>query len=141
MAKTINTNISSGLLKFTFTDSDGKIFAHFLMNPADAALCARCDEVSAFFEDAQNAMPESPTSSDIAKYGETLKEKLDYLLGYKASETLFSGLVSPLTVTENGDLFALVVLETIVNAVEPEIRKRKKKMEKAIAKYTEKYVK
>lgn len=141
MAQIVNKNVDSGLLKFTFTDSDGEIFSHFMMNPADAALSARCNEVSEYFANAQNSLPENPTVSEIAKCGEILKEKLDYLLGYKASETMFNGIISPTTVTANGDLFALVVLDTIVNAVEPEIRKRKKKMEKAIAKYTEKYVK
>lgn len=139
MANTINKNINSGLLKFTFTDSDGDVFAYFKMNPADVKLAARCEEVSDFFNKKSEIASANPTVEEMAKYSDELTEKIDYLLGYKASETLFGSLMSPITVLPNGDIFAFVVLETIADAVGTEIRKRKQKMHKAASKYTEKY--
>ncbi len=141
MANTINKNINSGLLKFTFTDNDGEVFAYFKMNPADINLAARCGEVSEFFNKRASEASKNPTVEEMTQYGAEFTEKLDYLLGYKASETLFSGLMSPLTLMPDGNLFAFVVLETIVEAIEPEIKKRKQKMQKAMSKYTDKYSK
>lgn len=141
MAQVINTNISSGLLKFTFTDADGDVFAYFKMNPADINLAARCNEVAEYFEKRSNEVSNNTTVQEMAQYSEELKEKLDYLLGYKASETLFDGLMSPVTLLPNGELFAFVVLDKIASAVEPEIKKRKQKMQKAMSKYTDKYSK
>ena len=141
MAQVINANISSGLLKFTFTDADGDVFAYFKMNPADINLAARCSEVAEYFEKRSNEVSNNTTVQEMAQYSEELKEKLDYLLGYKASETLFDGLMSPVTLLPNGELFAFVVLDKIASAVEPEIKKRKQKMQKAMSKYTDKYSK
>lgn len=141
MANTINKNINSGLLKFTFTDSDGDVFAYFRMNPADVKLAVRCDEVAEYFDKKSKETPEFLSASDLAKYSDELAEKLDYLLGYKASETLFGDFMSPVTILPDGNLFAFVVLETIGEAVGAETKKRKQKMQKATAKYTSKYTK
>lgn len=141
MADTINKNINSGLLKFTFTDSDGEVFSYFRMNPADARLAVRCSEVSDFFDNNAKEASSFATAEDLAKYSDELAEKIDYILGYKASETLFGELMSPVTILPNGDIFAFVVLETISEAVGTEIKKRKQKMQKAASKYTAKYTK
>lgn len=141
MANTINKNINSGLLKFTFTDSDGDVFAYFKMNPADARLAARCSEVSEFFDKKATEAGSFETVEELAKYSDELTEKIDYILGYKASETLFGELMSPVTILPNGDVFAFVVLEAIGEAVGSEIHKRKLKMQKAASKYTNKYTK
>lgn len=141
MANTINKNINSGLLKFTFTDSDGDVFSYFKMNPADVKLAARCAEVSEYFDKKAEEAGGFASVGDLAKYSDELSEKLDYLLGYPASETLFGELMSPVTILPNGDIFAFVVLETIGEAVGTEIKKRKQKMQKAASKYTDKYTK
>lgn len=41
----------------------------------------------------------------------------------------------------NGQVFAYIVLDKIAEAIAPEIEKRKKKMQAAVNKYTEKYTK
>lgn len=138
MAKSINTNLGSSLLKFTFSDADGDVIAHFRMNPADVRLAVRCEEVAAFLEEKKNSAPENATVAEIAAYNDMLEEKICYLLGYDAKPTLF-GLLSATTILADGDLFAFKVLDKIVEAVEPEIRKRKEKSQAAISKYTAKY--
>lgn len=45
------------------------------------------------------------------------------------------------TVFGNGQVFAYIVLDKIAEAIAPEIEKRKKKMQAAVNKYTEKYTK
>lgn len=138
MAKSINTDLGSSLLKFTFSDADGDVIAHFRMNPADVRLASRCEEVAAFFEEKKNTAPENATLADVVAYNDMLEEKVCYLLGYDAKPTLF-GILSATTILADGDLFAFKVLDKIVDAVEPEIRKRKAKSQAAIGKYTAKY--
>ena len=59
-------------------------------------------------------------------------------LGYDARDSIF-GEVSAATVLPNGDLFAMVVLDTIAKAVKSESEKRAKKSDDAVKKYTAKY--
>lgn len=138
MAKTINAGIGSALLKFTFTDNDGDVIAHFRLNPTDVKLATRCEEVTAFFSETENNLPEKATLQDIAKYCDVVEGKICYLLGYDARADLF-GTISATTIMEDGDMFALVVLTKIIEAVEPEIRKRKNNMQAAMARHTAKY--
>lgn len=135
---TINSNIAVGKLNFTFTDEDGAVFASFRLNPADINVASRCTEVSDYFSKRQ----EESTASleDVLKLNTELEEKICYILGYDAREDIF-GEVPATTVLPSGDLFAMVVLEAIANAVRPEVKKRTKKSAEAIAKYTEKYTK
>lgn len=136
MAKTIN--IGSALLNFTFSDSDGEVVASFRLNPADVKLAARCQEVSEYFEAKKDGLPENATIQDVVKYNDELEDKICYLLGYDARESLF-GQISAMTVLEDGALFAVKVLDVIAEAVAPEIAKRKQKMQAAISKHTAKY--
>lgn len=135
---TINSNIAVGKMKFTFTDEDGDTFASFQLNPADINVSIRCTEVSDYFSKRQ----EESTASleDVLKLNTELEEKICYILGYDARESVF-GEVPATTVLPSGDLFAMVVLEAIANAVKPEVEKRNKKSAEAIAKYTAKYTK
>ena len=136
----INSGIGSTFLKFTFTDSDGDVVASFRMNPADVKLVQRCQEVSAYFNDLRDNTPETATLEDALKMNAELESKICYLLGYDATETLF-GLISATSVMSDGNMFIVHVMKKIVEAVGPEIRKRKQSMEKAVAKHTAKYQK
>lgn len=136
----INTGIGSSLLKFTFSDDDGEILASFRMNPADVKLSQRCKEVSEYFEKLGEETPEAATLEDAVKLNDQLEEKFCYLLGYNARESLF-GLISATSVMADGNMFAVHVMDKIVEAVGPEIRKRKQSMAKAVAKHTAKYKK
>lgn len=140
MSKPINTNIGSGLMKFTFTDNEGDVFASFKMNPADVRLVARCEEIAAYFEGRKELVPENASVADMIKLDEEIEEKLCYLLGYDVRSTLF-GMMSASTILPGGDMFAVKVLERIREVVGPELRKRKQNMQKAVGKHTAKYQK
>ena len=135
---TINANLGSSLMKFTFTDSDGDVLASFRMNPGDIKLAHRCQEVSSYFENLGNNTPEHATIEDAIKFNDVLEDKICYLLGYDAKQSLF-GLLSATSIMEDGNMFAVHVMDKIVEHVGPEIQKRKQAMANAVKKYTAKY--
>ncbi len=135
---TINTNFDSGVQKYTFTDSDGDVIASFKLNPTDIKLAKRCEEVAEQLEKMSETAPQFATVEDAAKYNDDLESKVCYMLGYDARASLF-GLLSATTILPNGTLFAQKVVETIVQSIEPEIKKRTEKMQAAVAKHTAKY--
>ncbi|MBQ9082160.1 MAG: hypothetical protein IJY28_01515 [Clostridia bacterium] len=137
MATKINTGLNSGLMKFTFTDTDGDVIASFRLNPTDVRLAKRCEETQAYFRELSQK-PQDGDADGLYRFNAELEEKICTMLGYNARETLFCEL-SATTVLPDGDIFAVKVLETVAQAVEPEVKKRAAAMEKAVAKYTEKY--
>lgn len=134
----INTSVGSSLLKFTFSDADGEVVASFRMNPADIKLAQRCQEVQEYFANLHNNTPESATLEDAVKLNDELESKICYLLGYDAKQSLF-GLISATSIMGDGNLFAVTVMDKIVENVGPEIQKRKQSMAAAVAKHTAKY--
>lgn len=134
----INTAVGSSLLKFTFTDDDGEVIASFRMNPADVKLAQRCQEVAAFFDELKEKTNNTETLEDALKFNDELESKFCYLLGYDAKQSLF-GFLSATSVLGDGRMFAVCVMDRIVEAVVPEIQKRKQSMEAAVAKHTAKY--
>lgn len=141
MGKTINTKIDDGIITFTFTNNQDEVFAFFKMNPSDIHLAKRCEEVSSFFAKEETEIENITTLDDAYKYDNKIKEQFNYLLGYGAEGTLFSGMMTPTTILPNGSIWAFVILDTIVKAIEPELEKRRKNAEKNISKYVEKYKK
>lgn len=138
MAKTINTQFDSGLRKFTFTDSDGDVIASFKLNPTDIKLAARCEEMADYFSKLSENAPEFSTVAEVAKYNNDIEDKICYMLGYDAKETLF-GFLSATTILPDGSIFANKIMERIVETIEPEVKKRSQKMQQSVAKYTAKY--
>lgn len=136
----INKSVSSSLLKFTFSDEEGEVVASFRMNPADIKLVQRCQEVSAFFEDIRDKIPDNATLEDACKFNDELENKICYLLGYDAKTSLF-GLFSATSIMGDGNMFVVHVMDQILKAVGPEIKKRQQAMAKAISKHTAKYQK
>lgn len=136
MSNKVESTISTGKMKFTFTDEDGDVFSAFRLNPSDVNLAKRCQEVAEQF--GQQKDRQLSTIEDAVAYNTELEEKISYILGYDAKAAVF-GEVSATTVLPSGELFAAVVLDTIAKAVEPEIKKRNQKMSEAVAKYTGKY--
>ena len=130
----INTSIGASLMKFTFSDSDGDVIASFRMNPADIKLAQRCQEVSAYFETLQDSVPDTATLEDAIRFNQEMEEKVCYLLGYDAKDSLF-GQVSATSIMADGNLFVTHVVNKIADAIGPEINKRKQNMAKHIAKY------
>lgn len=128
--------IDTGIQRFTFVDTSDHVFAWYHVNTADPNVAKRCQEVAAYFEEQKGR--EFNTIEEIVEYDKQLTSKISYILGYDASRELF-GEVSATTVLPSGELFALVVLDTIADTAKHEIEKRKAAMAKAAAKYTDKY--
>lgn len=136
----VNTSIGSSLVKFTFTDADGEVVASFRMNPADVKLAQRCQEISSYFEDLEKNTPEAATLEDAVKMNEELEDKICYLLGYDAKQSLF-GIISATSILKNGELFVTTVVQKIIEHVGPEIKKRKQSFNNAVSRHTAKYTK
>ena len=134
----IKTNIGNSVMKFTFTDDEGEVFASFRMNPADVKLAKRFQEASEYFETIGDKLPKNASLDDVFQFNEELEEKLCYLLGYDAKQSLF-GQVSATSIMEDGNMFILHVLNVIAEKLAPELQKRKQSMANAVAKHTEKY--
>lgn len=132
-----NVNIGSSLTKFTFSDADGNVVAYFRMNPADIHIAERAAEVSRYFKGYAEQFTGRTGTEAIAQCDRELSEKVNYLLGYNASETLF-GFMSPSTVMEDGKFFVALVMETIAANVGETIKRRYEKFA-AVKKYTAKY--
>ena len=138
MAQTVNTNLGSSILKFQFTDDDGKVVASFRLNPADVRLAGRVQEAANLFRKAAQSAPEQATVADILKYNNNVEEEICRVLGYDARESLF-GFMSATTILEDGEMFAQKILDMISEAVLPEIQKRKAALAAAVKKHTAKY--
>jgi hypothetical protein len=78
------------------------------------------------------------TMAEAAEYDSWIEEQFNYLLGYDASKSIFSQLTAT-TLLPDGRMFAILVMDRILEEVEPEIRKRNKKMASVMKGYTEKY--
>lgn len=130
-------NIGSSFTKFTFTDENGEVVAYFRMNPADIRIAERAGEVAEFLK-ANSGNITGETAKDVlSQYGKVITEKLNYLLGYDASKTLFSTM-SATAIMEDGRFFATVVMDTIAQNLNEEMKRRFEKF-KAVNKYTAKY--
>lgn len=134
----VNSNLGAPLLHFRFTDGDGAVLASFRMNPGDIKLAHRCRELSDYFRNLSEQTPEHATVEDAVKFNDELEEKFCYLLGYDAKQSLF-GLLSATSIMEDGNLFAVHVLDKITEHVGPELQKRKQAMSEAVSRHTAKY--
>lgn len=141
MAKTINTNIDDGILIFTFTNNEGKVFSSFKFNPTDINVVARAEEVIEYFKQFEDSIQKATSGKEMAELNKQIEDKINYLLGYEASKDLFKEPITATTVFGNGQVFAHIVLDKIAEVIAPEIEKRKKKMQAVANKYTKKYTK
>ena len=141
MAKVINTKIDDGILVFTFTNNKGEVFSSFKLNPTDINVAARAEELEECFEQFKASVQKVTSGKEMAELNKQIEDKINYLLGYEASKDLFKEPITATTVFGNGQVFAYIVLDKIEEAIAPEIEKRKKKMQAAVNKYTEKYEK
>lgn len=133
---TINSNIAVGKLNFTFTDEDGDVFASFRLNPADVNVAKRCEEVGTYFAGRKDL--DFSSIDDVLRCNQEMEDKISYILGYDAHESLF-GNIPATTVMESGEMFVMVVVKTIADAVKSEAKKRASRMKEAVEKYTSKY--
>lgn len=131
--KTISTKIDTGIQTYTFTDTDDHVFASFRVNPTDANLAARAQEVGDFIQ----KMGTLENVRDWAEMNRLIEEKVSYVLGYDASEVF--GEVTATTIFPDGNMFAALVVDKIIDAVTPALEQRKANMQKAADKYLSKY--
>lgn len=139
MSWNVKTDAVTGMMKFSLTDEDGDPVASFRLNPTDIRLASRFQEVAGWFEDLAKNAPERGSLADIQQYNDALEEKLGYVLGGNAQETLF-GVMPAVSIMPDGSLFAVEVFGKLSEAVIPEIKARRQKMQTAASKYTAKYV-
>lgn len=129
---------NTGRIKFTFTDEDGEVFSSFKMNPTDVNVIARAEEVSAYFEKRKSEVDEIASGKDLAKYNKEIEDEINYILGYDASKEIF-GEITATTISPDGEIFGVVLMDFILEKLRPEIDDRKKMMSESVSKYTEKY--
>lgn len=140
MAK-ISTNLGSDFLKFTFTDSDGDVFASFRLNPADVKLYERLNGIDSKLQEIEKKFSDQEEDGLTASmFNAAIEELFCYVIGYDVRESLF-GTLSALAVMGDGSYFFEKVLDVLQDAVEKEVKKRAAKMQNKTAKYTQKYAK
>lgn len=129
MSKEIRIN--TGIQTYNFVDEDDHVFASFKLNPTDVNLAARALEVGEYFQNLKEKKTE--TIDDVVDLNREFEEKIAYVLGYKPEE-LF-GEVTATTIFADGRVFAILVIERILEETEPALRSRQEKFDKAAAKY------
>ena len=131
-------NIPKALTRYQFTDDDGDVFAWFHMNPLDIRIAKRAAASAKRFEEIIKAAGEASTVDDLIRLDEEITEVINGILGYDARDSLF-GLMSATTVLPDGRLFVAVVLETISENLQSDIKSRITSLEKAVHRHTNKY--
>jgi hypothetical protein len=130
-----DTRVTTGIQTYTFTDEDDHVFASFRLNPTDINLAKRALEVGEYFEHLKDTAPE--TVEELAAMNNEMEQKISYVLGYEASDIF--GEVTATTVFPDGTVFAILVVDTIIEAVQPALQDRAKTIQEKSAKYLEKY--
>ena len=140
MGRKNNFVIDDGFQTFTFSNADGEVISSFRVNPTDVNLMGKCEEVSAFLTEQQKKIEEGNNSiSDIVSINAMLEEKVNYMFGYNASNTLFRPPLTATTVLPDGELFLSLVLDRVYEVIKPEVEKRRAAAVRAAEKYTAKY--
>lgn len=124
-----NTTIDTSSVHFTFTDNDGEVFASFKLNPTDPRLLKKCKEMADFFTS------KSTHASDPLTFENTVEEMFCKFLGYDCRQSLF-GRIAATDVMGDGNTFAAHVINTMIEHVGPEIKRRRAEN---LARYTAKY--
>ena len=123
--------VQTGIQTYNFIDEDDHVFASFKLNPTDVNLAARALEVGEYFESLKEKSAE--TVSEIVDLNREFEEKIAYVLGYQP-EDLF-GEVTATTIFADGRVFALLVIERILEETEPALKDRQEKFNRAAEKY------
>lgn len=134
MAST-NTVIDSGIITATFTDLDGNVFSKFRINPTDIRTGERAIASADFF---QTIKAESFDIDTVGQLQKDIEDKISYILGYDSSKEIF-GEVSALTVLPDGRFFVEIIVDKIMEIVQPAVKARQEAMAKRADKYTKKY--
>ena len=118
--------VDTGAITVPVYDKDNEELGNFKFNPNDLDIIRRYEDVAKQF------------GSIEIKISDLVKDQVDYLLGYKVSDTLF-GKCNPLTLTGNGDFYIENVLSGIAGLIEETSGKRLAKKQARIKRATAKY--
>ena len=89
-------------------------------------------------EKLHEALPEQHSMDDLVKLNDEMEEKICYLLGYNARQSLF-GMISATSIMADGKLFVVTVVDVITKNIAPVVKKRVEAMAAAVEKHTAKY--
>ena len=125
--------LDTGVQHFQFTDLDGHCFAHFSVNPTDINLAARAAEVSSFL----NGIDDNLTVEQTAELNREIEDKIAFVIGCDRQDIFAE--ISALTVFPDGSIYAQIVMDKIIETIEPALEQRKKSMQTAHDKYVKTY--
>ena len=131
MENVINKAVPVNNTVFTFTDSDGEIFARFRIDPTDPRLLKRAAKIGDDFYQI------SKSEITMEQKEERIEQAFCDFLGYDCKAELF-GSVAAVSEMQDGTCFVVHVLDALLNYLGPEIRRRRKER---ISKYTARYTK
>lgn len=135
MGKNIEMSVGGALTRIEFKDEDGIVLGFLKINLTDVRLVAKLNECAEFF---RNYKFDGTGVEKMVSIDRDLAEKFCYVLGYDCRETLF-GVLSPTTIMENGEMFAISVLGKISEVFSTEVKQKAAARAEAMRKYTEKY--
>lgn len=137
MGKNIEMYVGNALTKIEFKDEDGVVLGFLKINLMDVRLVNKLNECAAFF---RNYQLDGSDAEKLAAIDRDLADRFCYLLGYDCRDTLF-GILSPTTIFESGEMFAISILQKIGETFSAEVKERAAARAAAMQKYTAKYQK
>lgn len=137
MAQNYELSIETGKVSVPIREkADGELIGQFAFNPNDLDILKRYEIVVNALEKIK--VPKDADADAILAVSDELKKQMDYLLNFPVSDDIFAK-CNPLTLTENGNFYIENVIDGIAGLIEQvmntRIEKKRKKIEKATAKY------
>lgn len=126
--------IETGVKEFQFVDQNNHVFCAFKVNPTDINLAARAAEVGELM---QGLSTDNLTIEQTAELNREIEDKITHVLGTD-HDSVF-GEISATTIFPDGSMFAQIVLDKIIETVEPALKERQAKMQAASDKYLARY--
>lgn len=123
-------HVDTGDMMIRFTNNEGKVFASLRINPTNPVFLIRCKNMADFFAVARQYQT-------AEEFEEAMVQKFSEFLGYDCKKSLF-GNVGATAVMNDGRMFMFHVVDTMIQYVGPELRRRKAQN---VAKYVDKYKK
>lgn len=128
----------SGYITVPIVDEDGTKLGKFRFNPADPNLLKRLEKGAKALDELE--FPEEMGMDEMMKANDLIKEQFDFILGKKASDSIF-GICAPLSIDDDGNWFFENILDGIADIITKAAQERyAKKMERikaATAEYLE----
>lgn len=126
--------IETGVKEFEFVDQNNHVFSAFKVNPTDINLAVRAAEVGELM---QGMATDNLTVEQTAELNREVEEQIAHVLGVDRDSVF--GEISATTIFPDGTMFAQIVLDKIIETVEPALKERQAKMQAAADKYLGKY--